>query len=129
MKYNGYKDLKVFQLAYKLAMDVFKITKAFPREEKYSIIDQIRRSSRSIPSNIAEAWKKRLYPKMFVSKLIDAAGESGETEVWINIAQDSGYLSLENYTILTSGYDEVNRMLYRMIEKPEKFVIKKANKV
>ena len=86
MKYNGYKDLKVFQLAYKLAMDFFKITKAFPREEKYSIIDQIRRSSRSIPSNIAEAWKKRLYPKMFVSKLIDAAGESGETEVWINIA-------------------------------------------
>ncbi len=78
-RYNGYRDLKVYQLAYKLAMDVFQITKTFPRDEKYSLTDQIRRSTRSIPANIAEAWKKRRYPKSFVSKIIDAAGEAGET--------------------------------------------------
>ena len=90
-KYNGYRDLKVFQLSYSLAMEIFEITKSFPKEEKYSIVDQIRRSSRSIPANIAEAWKKRNYPKMFVSKIIDAAGEAGETEVWLDVCKDAGY--------------------------------------
>jgi four helix bundle protein len=75
MKYYGYKDLKVFSLSYKLAMDIFEITKTFPKDEKYSLVDQMRRSSRSVPTNIAEAWKKRLYPKMFISKAIDAAGD------------------------------------------------------
>lgn len=121
MKYNGYKDLKVFQLAYKLAMDTFEITKSFPKEEKYSLVDQVRRSSRSVPANIAEAWKKRLYPKVFVSKIIDAAGEAGETEVWLDVSKDAGYLLLEKYENLFSGYDEVNRMLYGMIDKHEKF--------
>jgi four helix bundle protein len=121
MKYNGYKDLKVFQLAYKSAMDIFEITKSFPKEEKYSLVDQVRRSSRSVPANIAEAWKKRLYPKMFVSKIIDAAGEAGETEVWLDVSKDAGYLLLEKYENLFSGYDEVNRMLYGMIDKHEKF--------
>jgi four helix bundle protein len=97
MKYNGYKDLRVFQLAYKLAMDIFEITKTFPKEEKYSLVDQIRRSSRGVPTNIAEAWKKRLYPKMFVSKIIDAAGEAGETEVWLSFSKDADYLSIEEY--------------------------------
>ena len=119
--YRGYKDLKVFQLSYKLAMDIFEITKTFPIEERYSLTDQIRRSSRSIPTNISEAWKKRLYPKMFVSKIVDAAGEAGETEVWLDISKDSGYLPVEKYEELGSAYDEVNRMLYGMIEKPEKF--------
>ena len=125
LNYNGYRDLKVFQLAYKLAMDVFEITKTFPKEEKYSLIDQIRRSSRSIPANIAEAWKKRLYPKMFVSKLVDAAGEAGETEVWLGVSKDAGYLSKEKYQEFISGYDEVNRMLYGIIEKQEKFSIRR----
>ncbi len=121
MKYNGYKDLKVFQFAYKLAMDIFEITKSFPKEEKYSLVDRVRRSSRSVPANIAEAWKKRLYFKMFVSKIIDAAGEAGETEVWLDVSKDAGYLLLEKYENLFSGYDEVNRMLYGMIDKHEKF--------
>ncbi len=121
MKYNGYRDLKVFQLAYKLAMDIFEITKTFPKEEKYSLVDQIRRSSRSIPANIAEAWKKRQYPKMFVSKIVDSAGEAGETEVWLDVSKDTGYLSMETYEDLISKYDEVNRMLYGMIDKHEKF--------
>ncbi len=121
MQYNGYKDLKVYKLAYKLAMEIFNETKRFPSEEKYSLTDQIRRSSRSIPANIAEAWKKRIYSKMFVSKLIDCAGEAGETEVWLEIAKDSGYLTTDEYNYFIAGYDDVNKMLYSMIDKPEKF--------
>ncbi|MGB9715173.1 MAG: four helix bundle protein [Thermodesulfovibrionales bacterium] len=117
----GYRDLKVYQLSYKLAMDIFEITKSFPKEEKYSLVGQIRRSSRSIPANLAEAWKKRRYPKMFVSKIIDAAGEAGETEVWLDFSKDAAYLSKERYESLISGYNEVNRMLYGMINKHEKF--------
>ena len=124
LNYNGYKDLRVFQLAYGLAMKIFEITKGFPKEEVYSLTDQIRRSSRSIPANIAEAWKKRLYPKMFVSKIIDAAGEAGETEVWLDVSKDSGYLEIEKYDELVSGYDEVNRMLYGMVKKHDKFCTK-----
>jgi len=124
LDYKGYKDLKVYQRSYALAMDIFVITKTFPPEEKYSLVDQMRRSSRSVPANVAEAWKKRLYAKMFVSKIIDAAGEAGETEVWIDVAKDSGYLPLDQYNKLVSGYDEVNRMLYGMIDKQEKFIIR-----
>jgi four helix bundle protein len=120
-KYNGYRDLKVFQLSYSLAMEIFEITKSFPKEEKYSLVDQIRRSSRSIPANIAEAWKKRTYPKMFVSKIVDAAGEAGETEVWLDVCKDAGYLSAGDHEYLLSKYDEVNRMLYGMEDKHEKF--------
>lgn len=121
MNYRGYKDLKVFQLSYKLAMNIFQITKTFPKEERYSLTDQIRRSSRSVSGNIAEAWKKRIYPKMFVSKIVDAAGEAGETEVWLDIAKDAEYLPIGKHKELLEGYDEVNRMLYGMAEKPEKF--------
>jgi len=120
-QYNGYKDLKVYQRAYKLAMDIFYETKTFPAEEKYSLTDQIRRSSRSIPANIAEAWKKRRYSKMFISKLIDCAGEAGETEVWLDFAKDTSYLSIEKHEYFLSSYNEINRMLYSMIHKPEKF--------
>lgn len=76
--YHGYRDLKVYQLAYQLALEIHEITKSFPKEEKYSLTDQIRRSSRSIPTNLAEAWKKRRYEKAFISKLIDCAGELGK---------------------------------------------------
>lgn len=121
MKYKGYKDLKVYKLAYKLAMETFQITRSFPKEEKYSLTDQITRSSRSVTSNLAEAWKKRRYVKMFVSKVVDAAGEAGETEVWLNYSLDCGYITKDKYDYFIEGYDEVNRMLYGMIDKPEKF--------
>jgi four helix bundle protein len=120
-KYNGFRDLKVYQLAYKLAMDIFQITKMFPSEEKYSLTDQIRRSTRSVPANIAEAWKKRQYPKSFISKIVDAAGETGETEVWLDVSKDSGYLQAEKYEELITGYAEINRMLYGMLSKHERF--------
>jgi four helix bundle protein len=124
MAYSGYKDLKVFQQSYKLAMNIFEITKSFPKEEKYSLVNQIGRSSRSVSANIAEAWKKRQYSKMFISKIVDAAGEAGETEVWLDISKDAGYLSMKEYENLISVYDEINRMLYGMIEKSEKFTRK-----
>ena len=121
MKYRGYKDLRVYQMSYQLALDVHEVTKTFPKEEKYSLVDQIRRSSRSVPVNVSEAWKKRRYQKMFVSKIIDAAGEAGETEVWLNFALDFNYIDAAKYNDLMNRYDEVNRMLYGMTEKPDKF--------
>jgi len=79
---NSFKDLIVYQKAYKLAMEIFEITKSFPKEEKYSLTDQIRRSSRSVTSCIAESWAKRRYVKSFINKLTDSLGEENETEVW-----------------------------------------------
>lgn len=121
--YRGYRDLKVYQLAYQLALEIHNITKSFPKEEKYSLTDQIRRSSRSIPANLAEAWKKRRYEKAFISKLIDCAGEAGETEVWLDFAKDFGYLSESKHQELMSKYDEVNRMLFGMVDKANKFTL------
>lgn len=119
--YHGYRDLKVYQLAYQLALEIHEITKSFPKEEKYSLTDQIRRSSRSIPTNLAEAWKKRRYEKAFISKLIDCAGEAGETEVWLDFSKDFGYINIGKHKDLMNRYDEVNRMLYGMMKKTDKF--------
>lgn len=119
--YRGFRDLKVFQLSYRLALDVFEETKRFPIEERYSLVDQIRRSARSVPANIAEAWYKRRYPKSFVSKLVDSAAEAGETEVWIEFSHDHGYLPVEKKADLLDKYSDVNKMLNSMINQPEKF--------
>ena len=120
-EYRGYRDLKVYQMAYQLALEVHNVTKSFPKEEKYSLTDQIRRSSRSVPANLAEAWKKRRYEKAFISKLIDCAGEAGETEVWLDFAKDFGYLNESKHKELMNKYDEVNRMLFSMVKKANKF--------
>ncbi|MCJ7749197.1 MAG: four helix bundle protein [Desulfobacterales bacterium] len=118
---RGYRDLKVYQLAYKLAMDIFNESKSFPKEERYSLTDQIRRSSRSIAANIAEGFRKRRYPNMFVSKMADADSETAETQVWIDFAHDCGYLSQERHDKLIIGYEDVGKMLGSMISAPEKF--------
>jgi four helix bundle protein len=123
MGFQGYRDLKAFQLSYQLAMEIFELTKSFPREEKYSLVDQIRRSSRGVSGNIAEAWKKRRYQRMFVSKIIDSAGEAAETEVWLSFAKDCGYLLKSDFDLLFKKYDEVNRMLNGMVDKAERFCI------
>ena len=119
--YRGYRDLNVYSVAYQLALEIHEVTKRYPKEERYSLIDQIRRSSRSVPANLAEAWKKRRYKKAFISKLIDCAGEAGETEVWLDFSRDFGYIEDAKYQHLIQKYDEVNRMLYGMIEKADKF--------
>ena len=87
-KIESFKDLIVYQKAYKLAMEIFEISKKFPKEEKYSLTDQIRRSSRSVTTCIAESWARRRYVKSFVSKLVDALGEENETEVWLDYSFD-----------------------------------------
>lgn len=120
-RYRGFRDLRVFQLSYELALIVFELTKDFPKEEGYSLVDQMRRSSRSVPANMAEAWYKRKYSNSFVSKLIDSSREAGETEVWIDFAADHGYLPTEKRSELLDKYDEVSRMLNSMINSPEKF--------
>jgi len=119
---QGHRDLKVYQLAYKLAMEIFHLSKHFPREELYSLTDQIRRSSRSVAANIAEGFRKRRYPNMLVSKLTDSDGEATETQVWLDFALDCGYMSQENRDRLTAGYEEVGKMLSGMMAHPEKFV-------
>ncbi len=119
---RGHRDLKVYQLAYKLAMDIFSKSKTFPQDERYSLTSQIRRSSRSVAANIAEGYRKRQYPNMFVSKLADSDAEATETGVWLDFARDCGYLSDEHHKELTAGHDEVGRMLSGMIANPGKFL-------
>tara|TARA_B100000989_G_C19306776_1_gene370782 strand:+ start:161 stop:451 length:291 start_codon:yes stop_codon:yes gene_type:complete len=92
VKSNGYRDLKVYQLAYETAKEIFEITKRFPSEEKYSLTDQIRRSSRSVCVNIGEGYRKRKYPKHFSSKMADADAECTETQIWLDFARDFNYI-------------------------------------
>jgi len=119
---SGHKNLRAFQLAYELAMEIFNISKTFPKDERYSLTDQIRRSSRSVAANIAEGYRKRQYPSMFVSKLADADAEATETQVWIDFAQDCGYLSHELHTKLAQKYEELGRMLGGMLADPKKLM-------
>ena len=118
---NSFRDLIVFQKSYDLAMEIFTITKSYPKEEKYSLTDQIRRSSRSISANISEAWAKRIYIKSFVSKLSDSLGEEFETEVWLHFSKDCDYIDEETCNRLMEGYDEVRKMLISMMNHPERF--------
>ena len=120
---NSFKELIVYQKAYKLAMEIFEISRDFPKEEKYSLTDQIRRSSRSVTSNIAESWAKRRYEKAFVSKLTDSLGEEYETENWLDYSKDCKYIQIEAHERLLSEYDEVRKMLISMINNPEKWCL------
>jgi four helix bundle protein len=120
-EYRGYKDLKVYQASYQVALEIHRVTKGFPFEEKYSLTDQVRRSSRSVAATLAEAWKKRRYQKAFISKLVDCAGEAAETEVWLDFALDFGYLEPAQHDAFMSKYDQINRMLFGMIDKADKF--------
>jgi len=119
--YRGFRDLKVYQLSYALAMEIFDDTKKFPVEERYSLTDQIRRASRSIPANLAEAWKKRRYERLFISKMTDCAGEAAEVEVWLDFARDCGYLNPDRHHYFYEKYEEVSKMLSSMARQPEKF--------
>ena len=124
MQIKSAKDLIVYQKAYALAMEIFEASKNFPAEEKYSLIDQIRRSSRSVCTNLREAWAKRRYEAHFVSKLTDADGENGETETWLDFASDCLYLSNAQHAMLTEKCREVGAMLGSMINAPTSFILK-----
>ena len=101
MEYRGFRDLRVYQLSFQLALEVFEISKSFPKEEKYTLTDQIRRSSRAVSALIAEAWTHRKYPKSFVSKLVDSKGEADETEVWIDFDKVHGCIDKEKQQFLS----------------------------
>ena len=118
---HGFRDLKVYQMAFTLAMEIFNESKKFPAEERYSLTDQIRRASRSVAANIGEGYRKKLYPKMFVSKMADADGEATETQVWIDFAHECGYLPESRQLELLRGYGEIGRMLGGMIAHPDHF--------
>ena len=120
-KVGSFKDLIVYQKAYKLAMEVFEISKSFPKEEKYSLTDQIRRSSRSVTSCIAESWAKRRYEKAFINKLTDSLGEEYETENWLDYSKDCKYFPIETHERILNEYAEVRKMLISMINNPEKW--------
>jgi len=120
---SNFKELIVYQKAHKLAMDIFELSAKFPKEEKYSLTDQIRRSSRSVSTNIAESWAKRLYLKAFVNKLTDSLGEEFETEDWLDYSKDCNYISKAEYDQMISSYDEVRKMLISMINNPEKWCL------
>ena len=122
-KIRKHKDLKVYQLSFEAGMEVFELTKNFPKEEKYSLTDQIRRSSRSVSGNIAEAWRKRRYPKSFVSKLSDSEGEAAETQVWLDYALACKYIENEEHDKIYDKYEHIIAMLTNMITKPEQWKI------
>lgn len=116
-----HKDLEVFNLAFESAMGVYLLSKEFPTIEKYSLTDQIRRSSRSVAANIAEAFRKRRYPKSFVSKLSDSEGEAAETQVWLDFALKCEYITIDEHIGLYQKYDWILGKLVNMINQPEKW--------
>jgi len=122
-KIRSHKDLKVYQLAYEAALEIHEITKSFPQEEKYSLIDQIRRSSRSVCANIAEAFRKRRYPKNFVLKLSDSEAESSETQVWLDFSESFGYIDFKTHKELYDKYEHIIAMLINMGNKPESWTL------
>jgi four helix bundle protein len=122
---RSYKELRVYQAAIEAAMRVFEITKRFPAEERFSMVDQMRRASRSVCSNIGEAWRKRRYPAHFKSKLSDSEGEAEETRVWLDLAFRCKYISEEEAMELDQTYDGILGQLVRMIDHPEQWSIRK----
>ena len=116
-----YKDLIVYKKAYELTMEIFDLSKKFPPEEKYSLTDQIRRSSRSVCANIAEAYRRRRYRDYFINKLNDAETENSETHVWLDFSKDCGYITSDQYIELSESNDEIGKLIWYMINNPEKF--------
>jgi four helix bundle protein len=120
---QNHEDLDVYRLAFDAAMTIFRLSKAFPKEETYSLTDQMRRSSRSVCSNIAEAWRKRRYEAAFVSKLNNAEAEAAETQTWIKFAVECGYLDSEIGSDLHKSCDLVIGKIVNMIRKPVPWVL------
>ena len=121
---RSYKDLRVYQAAMDAAMRIFELSKRFPPEERYSLTDQMRRSSRSVCSNLGEAWRKRRYPAHFVSKLSDSEGEAEETRVWVEIAHRCRYITAQEASDLDSTYDGILGQLVKMIFNHEDWIIR-----
>lgn len=120
---KSHRELRVYQMAMDVAMRIFELTKGFPAEERFSMVDQVRRSSRSVCANIAEAWRRRRYEAHFVSKLNDAECEAEETRVWLEFARRCGYLAKEEAEELDDLYNRILGQLVRMISRPNQWTI------
>ena len=116
-----FRELRVYQQAFKAAMRIYELSKGWPPEERYSLTDQIRRASRSVCVNIAEAWRKRRYEKHFVSKLSDADTEAAETQGWLDFALACHYISREDYEALDREYESISGGLVKMMAHPERW--------
>jgi four helix bundle protein len=125
---QGFKELDVYKLAFELANEIFKVSKKWPREEIYSLTDQIRRSSRSVCANFGEGYRKRIYPKLFIKKLWDCDGECSETLIWLDFSLECNYISENEHKSLYERYERVGSMLGAMILNPQKFTPKKLQK-
>lgn len=121
MKIHSHRQLDFYQLAFEASMEIFELTKSFPQEEKYSLIDQIRRSSRSVCANIAEAFHKRKYPKYFISKLSDAEAEAAETQTWLDFSKSCKYLVEKQISELDHKYDKIIGKLVNMSRTADKW--------
>lgn len=117
----SFKQTKVYKLAFEQAMEIFSVTRGFPKEETYSLIDQIRRSSRSVCTNLAEAYRKKIYPANFISKITDCDAENFETGVWLDFSLACAYLNSEKHTHLISRNEEIGRLLNHMQNNPGKY--------
>ncbi len=115
------RDLKVYKLAFEMAMRIYKISSDFPAAEKYALTDQVRRSSRSVCSNLAEGWRKRRYKAVFINKLSDAAQEAAETQTWLEFALACGYISQDLFEDLDKQYEQVFAMLFGLEKKADSF--------
>jgi four helix bundle protein len=120
-KIGSVRELEVYQLAFNTAMEIFEIAKSFPKEEKYSLIDQIRRSSRSVCTNLTEAWRKRRYKAVFMNKLSDAEQEAAETQTWLEFALKCDYINEDVFKKLDDKYEHVFAMLITMERKADTF--------
>ena len=118
---RSHKELVVYQMAFKSSMEIFNLTKSFPREEVYSLTSQVLRSSRSVSANLAEAFRKRRYEKAFISKLSDCEAEAAETQVWLDYSLECGYMSKDSYDKLFDEYGKIIGKLVVMMKYPEKW--------
>ncbi|MBF2058581.1 MAG: four helix bundle protein [Cyanobacterium sp. T60_A2020_053] len=126
-KIVSHEDLIVYQKAFRCAMDIFYISKHFPFEEKYSLTDQIRRSSRSVCANLAEAWRKRRYKAAFIAKLNDCEGESAETQVWLKFCWECRYIPELDMNKLNNQYNQIISGIVKMINNPDQWIIHYSN--
>jgi len=118
---KNFKQTRVYKLAYEQAMDIFETTKGFPREETYSLTGQVRRSSRGVCANIAEAYRKKIYPAHFISKISDGDTENSETNVWIDFSLSCQYISGDKHTRWINRNEQIGRLLGHMISNPERY--------
>ncbi len=122
---NSFRDLRVYQNAMDSAMEIFHITKNFPKEETYSMVDQMRRSSRSVCANISEGWRKRRYKAAFIAKLSDSETEACETQVWIEFAFKCNYITIQQANDLDAKYEHIISQIVLMINDADKWLIRK----